>query len=313
MASKQCIYKNCGNSSSTLPTLTYFSFPLKDQQKCQTWTQLAGCSNVNLKNKYLCEDHFNPIYLSRTPRRILLLPNAVPYAWDEHSQSKTDDSFDDEYNSSNKKLKEALQLNHSDDFDEKYIEENGDENELLYGENDDLLGQNDDLTSTKYLPSAADPLSDNAATRRDHEDDIGAQFHAKVDASKAVVVRKKYDRPPNQNNFSATTNTNHVTKRQKLQNSGENLASSKAESVNSSKDSKVTQPQKDEEDDANSNDFVIDNTENNPDITTFIYKGEEYIQMPKRIYLEQRAGLDAETKRSRKLLKKMKSLLDTWK
>lgn len=56
--------------------------------------------------------------------------------------------------------------------------------------------------------------------------------------------------------------------------------------------------------------MVIDNIDNHPDITTFIYKGEEYIQMPKRVYLKQRTKLDADIKLYQTATQKIKSVVD---
>lgn len=304
MNTKQCIYRNCGNTTTTMPNLTYFSFPQKDQSKASTWAELAGCDGINLKNKFLCEEHFNPIYISKTPRRMVLLPNAVPYAYNDHSQSKNEDSFEEDFNGTNLKLKDALDISLMEEYDDKDIAENGDN--IIYGtESDDLIEQNDELSSTKYT----DPLitENDDDHHEDHIDD--QQFEQKIDT---VVARRKYDKPPNQSNFSTVSSGSHVTKRQKVQNSTDHSTisqkSAEVESVNSSKDSRSTS-MKTSLKIHDEGPLCIDYTENNSDITTFIYKGEEYIQMPKRIYVQQRAKLDAEIFESRKKMQQITQII----
>lgn len=89
-------------------------------------------------------------------------------------------------------------------------------------------------------------------------------------------------------------NTSHVTKRQKVYHN--TIKSHNHNSEPSDAD--------------NENNFEIDNTENNSDITTFIFKGEEYIQMPKCVYLKQRKKLDDDLKKYKRIVNNLKALLN---
>lgn len=101
----------------------------------------------------------------------------------------------------------------------------------------------------------------------------------------------------------------HVTKRQRLQPlSGSGAATAPADPPKSSPVQRTNDQGRNSAQVAD-DPAVVDYTENNPDITTFIFKGEEYIQMPKHIYLQQRARLDADIRRYEKILRSVKALV----
>lgn len=234
MNSKECIYKNCENTSVRNKNLTFFCFPLKDTNKCERWAELAGCTHQTLKNKYLCEEHFNPIYLSRTPRRTVLLANAAPYPYFEH-QSDNDEA------SHTQEKTELLNFELEDDTF------NGIECEQLENGNE-------------------------------HEEEEEANQQQEIEKGPLDEKRPIRD--------DLLTN---VTKRLKTNNSRSREQNSMDEEIT---------------DDS----IEFDYTAEHPDITTFIFKGEEYIQMPKRIYLAQRKKLDADLKQLKRFARQIKNL-----
>lgn len=302
MNTKYCVYKNCGSSSSSaFPTkTTFFSFPLKDVEKCRHWAFLAGCENINLKNKYLCENHFSTIYISKTPRRTVLLPNAVPYRHDE--QPNKEEHFHDDYNSEKDTSQEVIQIEQLDEG-----------NEIIYS-NIEMIRSNEEGTEVEHVETLDEQLVE--------EEIEAANGKIEINPAKSVKVHKTYDnsidsriksleKVPNIKRPSSTSVefVSHITKRQKCNTTTDSIKST-GETNKSSKTNKP-EPSHTKED---KNDG-IDNTIGNPDITTFIFKGEEYIQMPKRIYLQQRAQLDADVKRFRGILQDIKGLVNTtdWK
>lgn len=61
-----CAYKNCTNSRSNSPGLSFYVFPVKDIERCKKWIRNSG--NVHLiqnidnpdiaKRKVICAEHF---------------------------------------------------------------------------------------------------------------------------------------------------------------------------------------------------------------------------------------------------------------
>lgn len=234
---KNCAYRRCGNSSARQTHLTFFGFPLKNADKCRVWARLAGIDVPSSKQIYLCEDHFNPIFLSRTPRRTVLLPKAVPYAY---NACESDDE-DKDVSTVDLVTPAAIicdQLEPDDEDDEEVITE--------------------------------------PKRKIDDDEHIDSEGSLVFENGSKVEPRTSFD--------SSQLNCNNVTKRQKVR-TNDNFSPA--------------------------NEHTIDNTVANPDIVTFIFRGEEYIQMPKSIYLQQRLELDAELQKYKKLLEKIKHAIDT--
>lgn len=60
---------------------TFFQFPQKSDKRYYQWLQLTQC-DPGIKNKFICEKHFDPIkHMSLNPRRKMLLNNAMPCAY----------------------------------------------------------------------------------------------------------------------------------------------------------------------------------------------------------------------------------------
>ncbi|XP_052889637.1 uncharacterized protein LOC128297957 [Anopheles moucheti] len=82
---KYCSYHECGNNSFANPAVTFFSFP-KQPDRCETWIKAAGVAPHLVDNRmyrFICEQHFSSIYFVRSQRRTLLLGNAVPFSINE--------------------------------------------------------------------------------------------------------------------------------------------------------------------------------------------------------------------------------------
>lgn len=81
-----CVYKNCTNSRKACPELSFYKFPVKDQDRCKEW--LANCGNLsilnlNLEQKVICEKHFSPgSFRDYSSPRKFLNRNAVPLKYD---------------------------------------------------------------------------------------------------------------------------------------------------------------------------------------------------------------------------------------
>lgn len=266
------MYKNCGNTSLTTD-VTFFTFPSKDKQKSESWAKLAGYSGDSLKYKYLCEHHFSSIYISRTPRRTILLPPAMPYYWNDQ-----DKSYEAEMNVT---CDESSSDQHEKTDDEEIV----DHIQVA----DEMSNDFDIASDTIHAQIVTfDPI--NISTNKIHQYD-----NPKLSLTKVVTDTNDdqfIDRKPDV--------LCHVTKRQKLHaTTGNSNAEISSKSIENHELFEDVVPNH------------IDYTENNPDITTFIYKGEEYIQMPKRIYLQQRTQLDTEIRRYELFIHSIKSLVQS--
>lgn len=291
MNTKQCVYKNCGNSSAFATKITFFSFPLKDAEKCALWTQMAGCEGINLRSKFLCENHFSTIYISKTPRRTVLLPNAVPYNWQE--TNKIDEPFDDEFDTEKNVSR-----------DEMILDSMVDENDVIYSTHTIGMIPHNDSATDENIESSDDVLLDEDVPNTNSKVKLNVTKSVKSgrkDFDSMIDSTKKVEQP--RNTLPVAESMNHVTKRQKLQTSGHGLVI--VQDDHTVRRTVEKKPEIQEE-----KPTQIDNTIDNPDITTFIYKGEEYIQMPKRIYLQQRAKLDADAKRYKSMVQNIKGIVN---
>lgn len=212
MTTKTCSYKNCKNVNTKNPELTFFRFPIRYESKCTAWTYLSGVPpETDLKNKYLCEDHFDSIHLSKTPRRTALLPNAIPFPYN------------------------------SDDTPPTIIFENYDESE---GEAEGDAVENESVKAKK---------------QRLEEDcqliDVYDPLEAQALGNKPVSDVQK----PNKSSTYSINGTNRQ-----------------------SKPIEYLQPTE------KFDEIEEHRIKDDPSMSTFIYLGEEYIQMPKRIFLEER-------------------------
>lgn len=287
---------------------------------------MAGCENTNLKQQYLCENHFKSIYLSRTPRRTVLLPNAVPYRWDENGIG--DDNNDGEYNDgkqmvADRSANDEILLEPLIDDEAIYADNDRRHHQSIEILDDDAVDDGDeDLIAAP--PTAAPPKAKHIKIR----EPVGL---AKYTSKDTIIIQQRMSLP------NAGGLLDHVTKRQKINNQSSNdqpqrkvrmmdskkvirldekLGLNNGKGPSSGNSDYIMFNPCDAMDSAETadTDMQVDNTSNHPDIATFILKGDEYVQMPKRLYLEQRAEhaqLVAELSRYRKYIDKIKSAVNS--
>lgn len=265
MATKTCSYRNCSNKSTTHPELTYFGFPLKDERKCKKWADLAGCDPYALKNQHLCEEHFSSIYLSKTPRRTVLLPLAVPYS----------------YNDSKKEISSPIDERYTESIFDPIPEDNIVEN---YSEGDNQLPREEESREEKSDPLLI-PIK------------IVHQYNEvkRLVRLPAQVVVKKLTTKHLEASQLETSRPVIVEKKRKISDEEEVVILNPEESFGSVGDDEK---------------FVVDNISTTSEISTFNFRGEECLQMPKRKYLEQREELINEINKYKTIVMRMKELLN---
>lgn len=335
---------------------------------------MAGCEDINLKHQYLCENHFNTIYVSKTPRRTVLLPNAIPYRWDENIIGNKDGQYDGYGDGDNdgdgaynmeKRILDPLisvddendiiytdddppqQLNHINhmlDVDaivEDDEDGDGDGDELIM----DVNAKVQKLNATVAAPAPVPPSKMNKIDP-DGDEPIAGRT---IGGRRVVMVQQQQKQQKHRTSLqSAGEFMNHVTKRQKINKDQQQQQQQRKVRVVDIKKS-IRADEKHEynngkggidgssddaddsagegENDANTaaavviidtdstvapaHNIPIDDTINNPDIATFNLKGEEFIQMPKRIYLAQRAQFNADLERYRSIIHTIKNAVNS--
>lgn len=254
MSVKTCVYHNCSNKSSTSPQI-FFGFPLKDEKKCKLWAERAGFTLTPQRTHYLCDVHFPPIYKSKTTRRTILLPTAMPYHYDKQGQTENIDT---------KPI--SGDISATDDFSEcEYLSEEPADDPL------EVVGRLNETSTvaakTVKLPAGLRLIS------------MGGLKKVKIQQNLTCI--EKPITPSDQVTYSEL----------KVQPTKRKL------SVTNGNDTNTQEA------------HVVDNISVTPETSTFQFRGEEMVQMPKRIYLEQRSQLIDEIVKYKSIVDKMRQIL----
>ncbi|CAH0562248.1 unnamed protein product [Brassicogethes aeneus] len=83
MGGCRCSYKNCQNSTKSSENLHFFHYPVRHKERCKLWIEMANkpqfcdLEEDQLRNKVICEQHFEDKYFPN-PLKKRLLQGAVP-------------------------------------------------------------------------------------------------------------------------------------------------------------------------------------------------------------------------------------------
>ncbi|XP_050314596.1 uncharacterized protein LOC126749032 [Anthonomus grandis grandis] len=83
MGGCRCSYKSCLNTTKLADNIHFFHFPVNNRERCITWIENSGKPNFydleedQLRNKVICEVHFEEKYFTNNQRRRLAL-SAIP-------------------------------------------------------------------------------------------------------------------------------------------------------------------------------------------------------------------------------------------
>jgi hypothetical protein len=83
MGGCRCSYKNCTNTTKTRDNLHFFHYPVKQKDRCRQWIENANkpqfydLDEDQLRNKVICETHFEDCYFPNIQKK-RLLQGAVP-------------------------------------------------------------------------------------------------------------------------------------------------------------------------------------------------------------------------------------------
>lgn len=83
MGGCRCSYRNCANTTKTRENLHFFHYPVKQKDRCKKWienahkTQFYNLDEDQLRNKVICETHFEDFYFPNFQKK-RLLQGAIP-------------------------------------------------------------------------------------------------------------------------------------------------------------------------------------------------------------------------------------------
>lgn len=229
----------------------------------------------HLRNQYLCEEHFSPIYMSKTSRRTVLLPPAVPQPFISDDPALC---FEE------KAPNIEFQVEGPSELIDSY-----DEEDPIYFEDIPIDEEvHEEIEKTKYRYVTVSSIT--AADKNVQTENV---------TLKRVIKELQEQQPSTTTSqslrtFSAAKKRKHVA--------------AIAECEISSDDSQLNTKYSEEDDDEN---YIVDNISDVSQISSFVCMNVECVQMPKSLYLEQRAQLIADLKKYKNFVAKIKNLLNT--
>ncbi|XP_035899470.1 uncharacterized protein LOC118506442 isoform X2 [Anopheles stephensi] len=326
---KYCSYFECGNNSVTNPTVTFFAFP-KQPDRCETWVKAAGVPEHLVENRmhrFLCERHFPNIYICRSQRRTLLLANAVPYPYKEPGEESDQE--------------EELEI--MEDLVEDTTVDSGDMLEAFHDDKDSMDDQQETepviINANKLLPAIGTinervTLNIQPSTSR-----MDYSRKRNAVAVKIADMKVKLSTSQNEPTIGSPITLNKDTNIKTVQLDGSTVRLVPAPKmlrltpVGSQKERSEEKPAKEvciraalkspvssstnaieiiEQNDDTSASKSSDDTvlEKDDKISEFIFKGEEYVQMPKEHYLKQINRLKRSAAFYQNIVRNMRELLD---
>jgi hypothetical protein len=270
---KKCSYIDCSSHQNTNSDLTFFQFP-KHKDKQNIWIKNSQCTEP-VKNKYLCELHFSNIYINKCFKRKMLLNTAVPFAIGqteetfkapvlmvERERKKYTPSESDTVSSINIKDENPSQLISIIDDDDREEEFLDDDPEIDAEQDDDFSVLSDVPEPEKSMDA---PLKKRKLEAVDPKDVVSSSSTRQRVAAPAAVQQVRHNFVVKQHKVPAKSSPN-------------------VEQVEIDEEQSSSQAQE-ETTQISSKEPIAEN------FYEFIFKGEEYIQIPKKVFLDQKAEM----------------------
>lgn len=337
MSLKYCVYKDCHNyynvteKSYSKDNLTFFQFP-KDSQRRQKWLQL-GNAQPNLPGSfyYYCSDHFDNRYMSRRNRRTVLVGEAVPYAHETTIVSdEADEVIADEY------VKDELTSEYY--LYEDYRDEESCTTDLAIHQDQDLQVEStttidDDII--QLVRSAIDSDNDHLLTNEKSSSESNSLKKCAFKRKPPSAVSPASSSSSNAKISKVVTltqpskvNNCEILKKNVLILSSVSNDSAKSDSPHpslditdySKKESFVPNNEKSyshqeevlSENEVNEkHDIDLESLVDSKHATVFIFKGEEYVQMPKDYYIKEKLELMKKLQKMENVIRNIKNQLTT--
>ncbi|XP_065088729.1 microtubule-associated protein 1B-like [Ochlerotatus camptorhynchus] len=116
---KCCVYHDCNTNSLSNPDLTLFQFP-KNEERIAKWCELGAVDPFDTRPRFMCELHFPRIYMCFSARRKMLLNTAIPRAFGTNEEDEQDQELvqSSSYEAEDVSIEEHLDENMMDESDE---------------------------------------------------------------------------------------------------------------------------------------------------------------------------------------------------
>ncbi|XP_055849032.1 uncharacterized protein LOC129914027 [Episyrphus balteatus] len=286
MTTKKCAYKNCGafTNSSHPSSETFYSFP-KHPEKLEMWMKLGGVRNekeLAYASRYFCSKHFDETkYVANNPRRKQLLSAAIPYPCVQSPQPNVVIVDENEYQC-------VVSSRHT--IEEEPDDEEEDEEQETNEHGDEI---------TEEVANEINCISETLETFETYDDyqneiNCSDDFEVAIEPEKRSLKRKI-------DHSSTKPGTNLLPG--SVKRTVSIVSNCPTSTINLVQDQLI-------EDKAMDEDLDLINTQVDSNVTTFIFKGEEYIQMPKEQYVREKLALINRIRSYEEVLKNVKSLMD---
>ncbi|XP_017463352.1 PREDICTED: uncharacterized protein LOC108356699 isoform X11 [Rhagoletis zephyria] len=280
MGFKTCIYKGCDNyTHHNVPCgnkeFTIFRFP-KDPRRYEEWMKRGKVPDgLPESHMLMCSDHFDNKYIIKNARRTILATTAVPFFYcGDNSDIDSDDNIDKKCEEAMDKVDEALDADMLEDY------------EVASDFEEELLSV---VTQSEPREDAVKGYKPNVKKRKINSDieDNQEPTSSKALVSKIMAQVEKSDNSAAVLNRSGKQEDGEHIKHLRLQNKKPSTPQPEAQKIDP--------------------DTLVDSKA----VTCFIFKGEEYVQMPKEYYVQEKLEVIEKLKRYENALQTFKkNLLD---
>lgn len=310
MSIKSCIYRNCENyintidkASSSKPNITLFQFP-KNPERRQIWIERGKApTNLPLNYYYYCSDHFDKCFLNVGPRRTMLVGEAVPFAFEttgDHNAEDTEEFITPEKNEYFYHLKDDEYFTpavHAPQEQDLHVESTTMQDSDIHFINNDIHldeGNEAEIMDTKDSDEAK--IVGNPYKRKLHNatSTVIANPDTKI---RIIKCRTLSTEPSSPSKPKIPSNPSKMEN--KVKNDQPNVPPQRGENAIAEKDDVALLPL------VINAESVIDRNK----VTTFIFKGEEYVQMPKEHYIKEKIALMTKLKKMEIVIANIKKSL----
>ncbi|XP_037808425.1 uncharacterized protein LOC119601530 [Lucilia sericata] len=301
MTLRACIYKNCANyinlrDRSINKDIKLFSFP-KNPERRQKWMELGKVPpNQPASMYYFCSDHFDKKYLAINNVRTVLVGDAVPFPYVEPEVDET-------YEDSGSNLDYFLYELNKEDGDN--TERQQDEQDLQVESTTMLNELQESLHDEHFSINLENEETDECIVYTDEEKDTqqivlannrkrklyNTILQAQASSSNAKIIKTSILQKPLRKSPEKQL---HAKSPQPS-----TAAKSASTSLSQTQESATVVSEETTKEEIDVNDLI-----DGEHVTTFIFKGEEYVQMPKEHYINEKLEL-------MKKLRKMESTIKT--
>lgn len=265
MTLRSCIFKKCGNyinlRDRSFKDVKLFSFP-KNPERRKKWMELGEVpQNLPESMYFFCSDHFDKKYLAINNRRTVLVGEAVPFPYVD---PEIDESNRDEEANLNYLMYDLGRSNNADKHE--------------YTNDEDVV---ESTTITSNIQHNLNDFDDALNKEEPEEYIIFSEDESNKEEPISCTIKRKTENAFMQatSSKSKIIKTCEVQKPLQNSNEGNNDTIKSIHNLSETKKNILVVEKETCEDFTNSYDLV-----DAKNVTTFIFKGEEYVQMPKDYY-----------------------------